>query len=107
MPRVTPGGIGDISSTATIRESDVQIGAVEIKNSTDDTRATVSTKGLHVFDTVANSLVPATYDYISLTYTGTNLTGVVFKTGGSEGTTVSTLTLGYDGSNNLTEVTKT
>lgn len=46
------------------------------------------------------------YDYISCSYTGTNLTGVVYKTGGSSGTTVATLTLGYDGSNNLTSVTK-
>jgi len=52
-------------------------------------------------------MIPSVYDYISLTYTDTNLTGVVFKTGGLGGTTVSTLTLGYDGSNNLTEVTKT
>jgi hypothetical protein len=59
-----------------------------------------------VFDVVGNSLVPSIYDYISLSYTGTNLTGVVFKTGGSGGTTVSTLTLGYDGSNQLTSVTK-
>lgn len=54
-----------------------------------------------------NSLVPAVYDYVSLSYTGTNLTGVVFKTGGAGGTTVSTLTLGYDGSDNLISVTKT
>jgi hypothetical protein len=46
------------------------------------------------------------HDYIALTYTGTNLTGVVYKTGGSGGTTVATLTLAYDGSNNLTSVTK-
>jgi hypothetical protein len=46
------------------------------------------------------------YDYISCSYTGSNLTGVVYKTGGSSGTTVATLTLGYDGSNNLTSVTK-
>jgi len=46
------------------------------------------------------------YDYISMGYTGSNLTTVVFKTGGSGGTTVATLTLGYDGSNNLTSVTK-
>jgi len=46
------------------------------------------------------------HDYISLTYTGTNLTGVVYKDGGSGGTTVATLTLAYDGSNNLTSVTK-
>lgn len=46
------------------------------------------------------------YDYVSLSYTGSNLTGVIFKTGGSGGTAVATLTLGYDGSNNLTSVTK-
>jgi len=46
------------------------------------------------------------HDYISLSYTGSNLTGVTYKTGGSGGTTVATLALAYDGSNNLTSVTK-
>lgn len=59
-----------------------------------------------VFDAIANSLVPAAYDYVSLSYTGNDLTGVVFKTGGSGGTTVATLTLAYTGSN-LTSVTRT
>lgn len=45
------------------------------------------------------------YDYISLTYTGSDLTGVVYKTGGSGGTTVATLTLAYS-NGNLTSVTK-
>lgn len=53
-----------------------------------------------------NSLVPFVYDYISLAYTGENLTSVVYKTGGSSGTIVATLTLGYSGSN-LTSVTRT
>lgn len=53
-----------------------------------------------------NSLVPDSYDYISLSYTGDNLTGVIFKTGGSGGTTVSTLTLAYTGAV-LDSVTKT
>ena len=53
-----------------------------------------------------NSLVPDTYDYIALTYTSDNLTGVVFKTGGSGGTTISTLTLAYTGTV-LDSVTKT
>jgi len=57
--------------------------------------------------TVGDSLVPSSYDYISLSYTDGNLTGAVFKTGGSGGTTVSTLALVYDGSNQLTSVTKT
>ncbi len=47
------------------------------------------------------------YDYEQLVYTGSNLTSVIFKSGGSGGTTVATLTLAYDGSNNLTSVTKT
>ena len=46
------------------------------------------------------------YDYISLSYTGGNVTGVVYKTGGAGGTTVSTLTLTYNGTNDLTSVTK-
>ena len=52
-----------------------------------------------------NSLVPDSYDYIALTYTGDNLTGVVFKSGGAGGTTISTLTLAYTGSR-LDSVTK-
>lgn len=46
------------------------------------------------------------HDYITLSYTGSNLTGVVYKTGGASGTTVATLVLVYDGSNNLVSVTK-
>lgn len=62
-------------------------------------------KFLRTIDMVSNSLCQAEYDYIGLTYTGDNLTGVVFKTGGASGTTVSTLTLAYSGSN-LTSVTR-
>ena len=53
-----------------------------------------------------NSLIPSVYDYISLSYDEGNLSEVVFKTGGSGGTTVSTLTLAYSGSD-LISVTKT
>lgn len=49
--------------------------------------------------------IPA-WDYVSLSYTGSNLTGVIFKTGGSGGTTVATLVLAYTG-DNLISVTKT
>lgn len=44
-----------------------------------------------------NSLVPAAYDYVGLTYTGDDLTGVAYKSGGAGGTVVSTLTLAYSG----------
>lgn len=54
---------------------------------------------------IAGLTIPA-HDYMDLSYTGSNLTSVVYKTGGSTGTTVATLTLTYDGSNNLTSVAK-
>ncbi len=59
-----------------------------------------------VSDVVANSLVPSTYDYISLSYTGSNLREAVFRIGGSTGSIISTLTMSYDGSDNLVEVEK-
>jgi hypothetical protein len=52
-------------------------------------------------------LVTLAYDYINITYTGVNATTVVFKTGGSGGTTVATLTITYDANNNPLTVTKT
>ena len=51
------------------------------------------------------SLVPKSYDYIELSYTGTNLTGVIYKNGGASGSTITTLTLPYSGTD-LTSITK-
>ena len=62
--------------------------------------------GTYSLTQVADGLSIPKHDYISLTYTGSNLTGVVYKSGGSSGVTVATLVLAYDGSNNLTSVTK-
>lgn len=53
-----------------------------------------------------NSLAPSAYDYIGLAYTGSDLTSVVYKSGGSGGSTISTLTLAYT-SSVLQSVTKT
>lgn len=50
-------------------------------------------------------LIPA-YDYVSFSYTGSDITGVTYKSGGSSGTTVASLTLAYSGSN-ITSVTRT
>jgi hypothetical protein len=47
-----------------------------------------------------------THDYIANTYSGSNLTTVVFRRGGASGTVVATLTMTYDGSNNLLTVTR-
>ena len=62
--------------------------------------------------TVTGLSIPK-HDYIDLSYTGSNLTGVIYKLGGtwdtvsniySGGTTVGQLELVYDGSNNLVQV---
>ena len=53
---------------------------------------------------IAGMAIPAN-DFISLSYTSGNLTGVVYKSGGAGGTTVATLTLAYSGSD-LISVTK-
>jgi len=90
MPTYLGGGGGD----ASIDIGAVSIGDIEIKNDSGNPIPTI--EGLTIPE----------HDYISLTYTGSNLTGVVYKTGGSGGTTVATLTLAYDGSDNLTSVTK-
>lgn len=46
------------------------------------------------------------HDHIALSYTGSNLTGVVYRSGGASGTVVGTLALTYDGNDNLISVTR-
>jgi hypothetical protein len=57
--------------------------------------------------TQLNTLIPTAYDYISLSYTGSNLTGAVFRQGGAGGAVIATLVITYDGSNNILTVTRT
>lgn len=52
----------------------------------------------------SNASDTPTYDEIDLTYTGNNINTVTYKLGGN---IVSTLTLTYDISNNLTKVVRT
>jgi hypothetical protein len=56
--------------------------------------------------TMAGLNIPP-HDYISNTYESGNLTQAVYKAGGSSGQIVATLTMTYDGSNNLLTVTRT
>jgi hypothetical protein len=86
------GGGGDAKIEVDIGA--ISVGEVEISNDSGNPIPVVT--GLEIPE----------HDYIDLSYTGTNLTGVVYKTGGASGTTVATLTLAYDGSDNLTSVTK-
>lgn len=55
--------------------------------------------------TTSGLAIPA-HDYIANTYTGSNLTEVVYRTGGASGAVVATLALTYDGSGNLLTVTR-
>lgn len=60
---------------------------------------------------LAGNLVPETFDYLQLTYVAAGngigeIETVVYKTGGSGGSTVATLTLAYDGSDRLASVTR-
>ena len=81
--------------------TDVQInGPVTVSNEVE-----VKNDSGNPIPTVEGLSIPE-HDYIALSYTGANLTGVVYKDGGSGGTTVATLTLAYDGNDNLTSVTK-
>jgi hypothetical protein len=71
------------------------------------TRVTLATDGPDVaaLSSIAGLAIPA-HDFISLAYTSGNLTGVVYKTGGSNGVTVGTLALAYNGGNQLISVTR-
>ncbi|MHA1690056.1 MAG: hypothetical protein ACTSU7_00330 [Candidatus Heimdallarchaeaceae archaeon] len=53
-----------------------------------------------------NSLVTEAYDFIDCNYTAGLLSEVIYKTGGSGGTTVATITITYTGSD-IDTVTKT
>lgn len=93
--------------------SDIQIGAVEIKNGASDVRATVQAANTAT-GTATTALITQPvdktgvtlgagfsipeYDYISLGYTGVDLTTVIYKSGGASGTTAATLTLAYTAS---------
>jgi hypothetical protein len=46
------------------------------------------------------------HDHISMAYTGANVTSVVYRSGGASGLIVTTLTLAYDGNNNLLTIVK-
>lgn len=61
--------------------------------------------GTHPITTVTGLIIPG-HDFVDYSYTGSNLTQIVYKTGGSSGTVVATLTIAYDGNNRITSVTK-
>lgn len=55
---------------------------------------------------ISGSLVGQKKDYMGFTYSGDNLASIVYKSGGSGGDTIATLTFAYTGEN-LTSITRT
>ena len=92
---------GSITVDGPLTDTELRATAVPVDGS--GVTQPVSVSG--VVGTITGLEIPA-HDYIDLSYTGANLTSVVYKDGGSGGTTVATLTLAYDGSDNLTSITK-
>lgn len=75
-------------------------------------QATETTDGQLAQKTVnIGSLITEPYDYIALTYVAAGpgageIETVTYKSGGSAGTTVATLTLSYDASNRIQDITR-
>lgn len=98
---------GNLKVDASVSIDAVTVDNVEISNDIGNpvpVTIAAGTAAIGKLGAVPGLDIPA-HDHISLSYTGADLTGVVYKTGGSGGTTVATLTLAYT-SGNLTSVTK-
>ncbi len=80
------------------------------KKSDGDSKAVLTDDDGNII-TVNGLAVPA-HDYLALTYVASGngvgeIETAIYKTGGSGGTTVATLTLTYDSSNRVASVTRT
>ena len=57
------------------------------------------------FGLAVRGLAIPEHDHISMTYSGANITGIVYRSGGANGLVVTTLTLSYTG-DNVTTIAK-
>lgn len=105
---VTTGGLTD----AQLRATPVPIsGTITANAGTNLNTSALSLEATQsAFSAKSSSAdVHEAYDYRAFTYVSTTqkIDTIVYKTGGSGGTTVATQTFGYDGSDRLTSITKT
>ena len=77
-------------------------GTIEVSIAVDKTTGAVITSS-------DLGLLPIAYDYVGFSNAdgNGNYQTIVYKVGGSGGTTINTLTLTYDGSSNVTSITRT
>lgn len=101
----TPGG-------STEAEQQVQTAVLQdIETNTSNTNTAiqaVETEIQNLNNKTASALVTEEHDFVEMTYVGltNDIDTVTYKLGGSGGTTVATLTMGYDGNNRLQTITK-
>lgn len=83
-----------------------------LKDPTTGDKATVTNRRLDVnANLLGNFGIDTDYDYIALTYVAAGngageIETVTYKTGGSGGTTIATLTLAYNASDEISSITK-
>lgn len=99
------------TSDVTVSSSVLPTGAAtEVTLASVDTNTSQSAADLATIEAkIASSDVIDAFDYREFTYVGATerINTIVYKTGGSGGTTVATQTFGYDGSDRLTSITTT
>lgn len=71
--------------------------------------STINGKPLYTLDVgvLLQTFVIPTHDYVAMSYTNDNLTTLVYKNGGANGSTAATLTLTYNANGNLASIAKT
>jgi hypothetical protein len=94
-----------ISTATPALGSAAMVGSIPVTLATDDPGVANLTTIAANTSKVAGYAIP-TFDYKAFAYSGSNISTIVFKSGGSGGTTLATLTFGYTGAN-LTSITKT
>ena len=87
-----------------LTSSNIDIGSVKIENASG---TVINPATEETLESVAGLNIPK-YDYVVFTYNSGTQTTIVFKTGGSGGTTVATVVIVYTDStqNNISTVTK-
>lgn len=102
----------DFATETTLAAQAADVALLEAKDfATETTLAAQAADIALLEDRLAGSLVPETHDYVATTYVAAGngvgeIETVTYKTGGSGGTTVATLTLTYDANDKLSTVTR-
>ena len=108
-----------VATEATLAQLDGKVTAVDTTGKSTEAKQDTMITSLSAIESdidnlnarLAGNLVPETFDFLQLSYVAAGngageIETVTYKAGGGAGTTVATLTLGYDAQNRLTSVTR-